>query len=70
MKFHEGQKLKAVYWSDCGTLKDDDITVVMENGQMALTPWALVKSGQRVTKINLALAEMVELFDETEGDEK
>jgi len=66
MKFYEGQKLKKVYWSgDCSTNIDDDITVVMENGQMDLVPWALVKSDNRSIKINLALADMVELSEET-----
>ena len=70
-KYHDGQKLKSISHQisdDCwfGASIDnediDDITVIMENGQMAAVPWALIEySDGRNTKINLASMTNVEL---------
>lgn len=62
--FHDGQKLTHLYFPDgedimaSGTLT---ITVIMEDGQSGLAPWALVESNSGVTKWNLALVLGVEL---------
>lgn len=63
-KFYCGQKLKALYFTDGDDIHADDnttITVIMETGQMAMVPWALVDSGDSVHKWNLALVLGVEL---------
>lgn len=63
-EFHNGQKLKALLFPDdeninaSGTLT---ITVLMESGQMAGVPWAVVEDAGRVWKWNLALVLGVEL---------
>jgi hypothetical protein len=71
MVFKTGQKLSMV----CGPMSVNgdqifesvgktcsDIEVIMENGQMAVVPWALVnyKSNRPSRKINLALMEFVD----------
>ncbi len=73
--FEEGQKLQYVSLY-CGTDEVEyyavgrkgvtDITVIMENGQMAGVPWALVRceQGPYERKINLAFADIVGLAEE------
>lgn len=71
-KFYEGQKLKAIFFDDDDESVFDSttdniksITVVMENGQMAPVPWALVvDADNRETKWNIALLAGVELMEE------
>lgn len=67
-QFEQGQKLIAIGYDNCEVWyevgKNDvtDITVVMENGQMAGVPWALVtfkSGGIEQRKINLALCNEV-----------
>ena len=65
--FFNGQRLKAIYWEEgaqCVVGESDciGIEVVMENGQMAGVPWAVVfREDGKCQKYNLALAEGVEL---------
>lgn len=67
MKFHRGQKLKALYWANgseitVGLGTCEDIEVIMENGQMAGVPWALARhSDGIILKHNLAKVESVKL---------
>jgi len=71
-EFCNGQKLKEVFWADgfvkIGSGGCIEIEVVMEDGQMAGVPWALVtfeKTEQR--KYNLALVEGVTLLGDSNG---
>ena len=68
--FYRGQKLKRIFWGEMflevGTRCCADIEVVMENGQMAGVPWALITNTDgSQCKYNLALVEGVVLLDET-----
>jgi len=66
-QFKTGQMLKAIFWDEgpgqvVGQHDCESIEVVMENGQMARVPWALVKFADgRSWKYNLAAAEGVQL---------
>jgi hypothetical protein len=65
--FYDGQQLLGILCPDGSKIrvgKDEceSITVIMESGQMAGVPWAMVvRSGNRVYKYNLALAEGVRI---------
>ena len=67
-QFQEGMQVKSIYWDDgpgfiVGQLDCKQITVIMENGQMAGVPWFLVEFEDKPTqKINGALVEGVELL--------
>ncbi len=66
-RFKDGQKVKSIFFSGegviaTGKLGCKQITVVMENGQMAAVPWFLVEYDNRPpTKFNGALVEGTEL---------
>ena len=65
-EFFNGQRLNAIYWEEgeqCVVGQGvTGIEVVMENGQMAGVPWAIVfRESKKCNKYNLALAEGVEL---------
>lgn len=57
-RFKEGEKVFGIYfqddsWIDITQKHCDKITVVMENGQMAPTPWfAVWKGGKIISKWN------------------
>ena len=62
--FRNGQKLKALFFPDNEDIHASDtltITILMESGQMAGVPWAVVEDAGRVWKWNLALMLGVEL---------
>lgn len=62
--FRNGMKLKAIHFTDDTDIYANDstqITVVMEAGQMALVPWAIVNDGNRIHQWNLAHVLGVEL---------
>jgi hypothetical protein len=73
-KFFEGQELKAIMigdiWvrinpsskSDLDRYNYESITVIMENGQIGLVPWVLVKyRNDIIQKFNLAYMTGVEV---------
>jgi hypothetical protein len=70
-EFKKGQKLHRVWynnseeWYGMNDSNVDTIEVVMESGQMAGVPWAVVtfKNGRPPTKLNLALCNQVDLLD-------
>ena len=62
--FHDGQKITELMFPDgdnIASAEDLTITVQMENGQMGMVPWAVVKSSTGTWKWNLALVLGVEL---------
>lgn len=70
-EFHNGQKLKALCFSDDENINASDtltIAVLMESGQMAGVPWAVVEDAGRVWKWNLALVLGVELEEDSPND--
>ena len=73
-KFYEGQELKAIMiggiWvrinpsseSNLDRYNCESITVIMENGQIGLVPWVLVKyRNNTIQKFNLAYMTGVEV---------
>lgn len=73
MEFKQGQKLKGAWYNrgeagyGVGYEGCKAITVVMENGQMGLVPWAYVEFEDKPPKkLNLALMEEVETPPEGE----
>jgi len=70
VKFTEGLNLKAIYLPHTRWIRVEDpdvlsITVVMQNGQMAHTPWFLVKfQNAESVMYNAALVAGVQLYDE------
>ena len=71
-KLYNGQKLKEIFWTEgfcrVGVGGCTNIEVVMENGQMAGVPWALVTfEGTEQRKYNLALTEGVTLSGDSNG---
>ena len=69
MEFKAGDHIKSIYF--CGTASltvgatCDDITVIMERGQMSLVPWfAVWKGGVIVSKWNAAHVEGVILRED------
>jgi hypothetical protein len=70
--FQDGQKLKAIHFNDeefisTGSAECMAIEIVMENGQMAGVPWALVTSTDGTqNKWNLAMCQGVTLPPEVE----
>lgn len=72
-KLNEGVRLKEISWAEGRFIAVgeciESITVSMEVGQMAMTPWALVRfTSGKVQLVNLAHCEGVVLEkDEEEG---
>ena len=70
VEFKSGQKLLYVELPEAdlyslGKSGIVDIRVIMENGQMAGVPWALVEfHNGRICKLNLSMAKSVELLVE------
>lgn len=67
IRFKPGQEIKVIYWPDdtsvvSGENEVEKITVVMENGQMALVPWfAVWVDGKVAFKHNASLVSTVTL---------
>ena len=62
----QGQKIEAIVWSDgsctVGENGCSEITISMENGQMAGVPWAHVKNENGTEQLyNLAQAEGIKI---------
>jgi hypothetical protein len=71
MEFKNGQKLQGVWYnnSEEGYGMTDsnvkDIEIVMENGQMAGVPWAIIRftTERSPAKLNLAFCTQVDLLE-------
>ncbi len=71
----QGDRVKAIWWSSGGAIKDSDdvrLTVSMQDGQMSGVPWieAFDKLRQKTVLHNCALLEGIELYPEGHNEDE